>query len=859
MPLTSAEMAAIAAATAAAGQSDGSGHIVPGGTQIVQGGGTLNGYEGDDSEGGWYNWIDDIFGSGAGSTGGGTGGYGGTSGGGGGTSGGGGGAPWYLNPQLIGGVAGLVGGGLGAIGTQNQQQLTNQQLQAIAAQRSARDFIAYLSSRGINFNELVRAHPEFITDWNRARAAGDTRDFETFAVAAIKAAPTNPIWDDIANSTIGSGAQNTTLPAWAVDAQGRPLQPSLLNSLVGIYSGTQGGAARPTTTGIRRDVGHGENVQNPATSNALPAAPTNNFPVVTLAGGNPPDSNGPIAGLATTANVEALFASNPALKAEIVNNMAGGDDTRSPEQWLVDHITQTEAGAGGGTFTTALRQSIAQRFPSTATPPTGPFAPPATPAASTQPGAAGTGNNTTLDPAITALIAQATGAAANIFNGQFLDEARAGLAPVQAARTAQAAAQLARINEQRDLSGQLRDTELNGLSNVTLNRVQGAANILGANVTGAGEIRTAAERAAQMENEANVTRLAQLLGVRREAAQAIYDATSTGAAGVRDARNRGAEDIYGAELLSADTYNEAQRAALARSLTQQTARRLRQGYSGGSSGSNLGEARLTAEYFQRGAGARTAAGVGRATRLSDSGVGYATDMGRAGVGRATTIGQANEQDSMAQLQAAVQLANRLGLAGTNFATSVAGSRTGYATSMAGINEADAIGRLQAQADDARRRLTYLTSDADIARAKADEQNALDGLNLIISNQNRQTSSIGLPFQLANSDLALRTNLANQPYADIDALMRRLSSFGINQSGGANLTTATPQPVINNTQIAGGVLAGLGSAIGSYGNNQTLAQAIAQFGGGGTTPRPASTTPNSGGNYLNSLFIPTPRT
>jgi len=301
--------------------------------------------------------------------------------------------------------------------------------------------------------------------------------------------------------------------------------------------------------------------------------------------------------------------------------------------------------------------------------------------------------------------------------------------------------------------------------------------------------------------------------------------------------------------VSADTYAQSNEQALARMLAQQEATRRRQGFGGGSSGSDLTRARLTADYIQKGAGARAAAGVGLQGRLSEAGVGYATDVGRAGVGRATTLGQASEADAAAKLNAAVSLARSLGLTNTNYAANVGNAGVTRAGSLASAGEADAIGRLTAQVDDARRRLTYLTSDADIATARADEKNALDRLNALIADQNRRTGSIGLPFQLGQGNLALNEAAANARYSDINALLRQLQNFSTTPASGPAITTPLPGSVLNTGQIVAGTLSGLSTAIGSYGQNNDLMAAIAAF--GRTNPTPANTSPATGfgGNYL----------
>lgn len=711
----------------------------------------------------------------------------------------------FSNPALISAVVGAAGAGVSASGTQAAQAAANRAAALAAAQQSANSLFNYLSSRGIDTQQLLKSFPEFETEYNRARAQGETRDFNTWLAAAMQAQPSHPIWDAIARPTVATGAQNTTLPAWALDANGNPLQPALLQQLVAIAS--KGGS--------------------------MPGG--NGLPVATISGPSVVDPNAPIGELATEQRIAQLLQSRPDLREQIVNNMAGSDDQRTPEQWLRDHITVTEAAAGGGTFTDALRSNVGAQNPQA----TGPIGP----GGGTSGAGTSTGGVTGLDPRITELISAATGTAEGIFNGSLRNELNAGLDPIAEARRRQAELEAAKVKEQQDLSAILRNTELGELGRVLAARTGGAESIYNASISGAAGVRDAGTAAAEAEHAAAVDKLAALLGVRREAAEAIYTASKEGATGLRTARETGAQGIYGAELTAADTYAESSQAALDRLLAQQSANRRRQGFGGGSSGSDLTKTRLTAEYLQKGAGARAGAGVNLAGRMSEAGIGYATDVGNAGVGRATTIGQANEADASARLQAAVQLARQLGASNIGYAAAAGSAGVGKATTVASAVEADAIARLTAIVDDARRRMGYLTSDADIAVAKADEQNALDRLNALIADQNRRTSSVGLPFQLAGMDLATKTQVNDQQYVELDALLKRINQFaGGAAAGGPSITVSTPSSVLNTGQIVGAGLSGLGSAIGTAAQNQKYLDILKGIGattGAGATAKPSS--------------------
>lgn len=659
----------------------------------------------------------------------------------------------------VGAIVGGVGGYLSASGTSEAQAAQNKAAAQNAASQSSQAWQNYLASRGINIQQLIAQFPDIQRSYQEALARGDKRDFDTWVYAALKAAPNHPIWNAIANPAGTAGAANTTLPAWAVGPDGKPLQPELLAQILGINSGAA----------------------NPATA--------------------------PAASIATVQNAHAFLQANPQVVQELMD--AGvGTDGRSMEQWLVDHITTTEAQSGGGTFTDALRGFLTTPVSQGG----GAVAPG---------GPAGTGANTTLDPAIAGLIPRATETLGGVFDGTYLKQILDAQKPVADFRQAEAEAQAAKINEQRRASGTILDTELAGIGGVT-----------GARTAGAAGVYDAASNAASQVYQANVAKLADLLGIRKEAAQQIYDATVAGAGGVKDAKTTGAKDIYGQELLRADTYGQAANQALNRLLAQQGAERARRGFTGGSSGSDIVSARLMADYLQRGAGERATAGVNLAGRTADANVGYATETGKAGVGRATTIGQSNEADAAAKLAAAVDLAKSLGLAGVN-----------RATTLAGTGEQAAIAQLQAKVADATRRLSYLTADGDIAKANADLKNAQDALAAITSDQSRKIGAVGAPFSLAGLDLGLKKSLNDQQYTGIDSLLARLNSFTTNPASGPGLTTTTPGPVLNNSQILGGTLTGLGSTVSNASSNAELMALIKSLNLGSTTPAPTKKPDN----------------
>lgn len=707
---------------------------------------------------------------------------------------------WIAGATL---VAGIGGAALNAAGTSAAQSSQNKALAQNAASTNAANFFQGLAARGTNVQQIIKNDPRGSNFWPQqyaaAQAKGDKRDFDTWFVSAINASKSDPIWDLIANPAGTSGAANTTLPSWAVDSKGQQIQPALYNQLIQTANAKGDAAAASQKQAI----------------------------------------------------VNQWLTAHPDIKANWDADPEGfGNVYGSLENYALADFDGNATPEEKQTITTAAATS-----------------------SGTAAGAPGVGNNTTLDPRISALIGQSTGAAAKIFDDTYLKQTQDALDPIAKARAAEAAAQLAKVNEQRGLSGDLKNTELAGISDVLAARTAGAGGIYNASLASAGGVRDAGTAAANDIYDTNVAKLAQVLDVRLDAAKQIYDASMTSAGGVRDARNTGAagiydatktgaKDIYGAELGRADTYAQSAQDALGRILAQNTADRARQGFTGGSSGSDIVKARLMADYTQRGAGARADAGVnyqgrlsdagiGYQTRLSDSGVGYATDTGKAGIGLATTSGQSREQDAIAQLNAAVERAKGLGLINTNYATQTGQAGVTQAGTLASAGEQNAIAQLQAKADDARRRLTYLTSDADIAKANADLQNAQDQLTAITQNQNRQTGAVTLPYQLAGLDLATKSNLNSQQYSDWDELMKRLSSFNVGTAPTTVPTaTANPGAVLNGANIGGAAISAGATAAGNYLSNQQLIQLI-----NASKAPPATTTPSTPKNspFGDSVF------
>jgi hypothetical protein len=89
---------------------------------------------------------------------------------------------------------------------------------------------------------------------------------------------------------------------------------------------------------------------------ALPAQPTQSaVPTLpTLPTGSLPSTGVQTGSYITPENAQAYLNANPQVAQEIINNAGASMNGRTPAQWLVDHINQTEAAEGGGRFTNEL-------------------------------------------------------------------------------------------------------------------------------------------------------------------------------------------------------------------------------------------------------------------------------------------------------------------------------------------------------------------------------------------------------------------------------------------------------------------------------------------------------------------------
>lgn len=133
-----------------------------------------------------------------------------------------------------------------------------------------------------------------------------------------------------------------------------------------------------------------------------------------------------------------------------------------------------------------------------------------------------------------------------------------------------------------------------------------------------------------------------------------------------------------------------------------------------------------------------------------------------------------------------------------------------------------------------RELAGLKGGAGVTRATslggANEQDAVSRLGLLTDDINRRLAGTNLPAGLATNDLAIRQAGAASKYADIDAILSRLSSFKTNATPNS-LSTPNLSTPVNSGQILGGAISSAGSAYGDYLNNQNFLKAIQSIGGG----------------------------
>lgn len=713
---------------------------------------------------------------------------------------------WGLAAVAGAGIIGSVAGAsISASGTEEAQQLANQQAAANAAAQSSQAFSNYLSSRGINIQQLASSNPNVMAQFQ----ASGSGNFNDFIYNYLNANPQDPLWAEIANPSAGQ-SQNTTLPAYA-EINGQAAQPALAGAATGVFSDQQAStqaataaawaAQRPdlqanwnSSPGYQQAYGTFQNyVLADYQGNATPAQQAQINAQVTAAA-NP---------LAPTA---ATLAPQVNSANQVVGNLLNGT-TLAQQQAALEPAEQANATAASDL---ALQQQQQQT--------------------------ANTGINQAQLSGIAQLLATNTAGAQGIYG--------ATTAGAQGINTA----------------------TLQGLANLLGTQTAGAGAVEGATAGAAGGVQQAQIGAAQGISQADLQGIANLLGVSTQAAAQIFNASQAGAQG-----------IYGSQLTQADTYAQSAQQALQQALAAQQADRMRQGFVGSSSGSNLERAQLMATALQSGAGARAQAGVNLQQALAQAGITQATSTGAAqqtsaqqqlqdainlatatgaaNTGYATNVG--NAQITQAQAVAAAQAAEAQGQlqSGVNLATMLGGAGTQQAQTLAQANEQASAAQLAANTQLAQANSLLLPANVSIAEQQAAAQNAQASLALLQSGQAAQLGAIGAPAQLAQAGATANAAVNNTPYASIDALLNTLNAFSSAPASGAALTTSNPGSVINGSQIAGGALSSLGTGLTSTAQNLALTNAI----NGLKTPAPTTVTPASTNSNLGingSIFAPT---
>lgn len=703
-------------------------------------------------------------------------------------------------------VGALIGGGLGAIGglltgegTADAQQEANRVAAQNAATQSAQAFQNYLSSRGVNLQQVLAADPRGAQFWQNqyqnSVAKGDRRDFNTWLVAALQAAPADPIWDTIAHPTASTGAQNTTLPDY-VQIGGQAAQPVIADQAAKLFQGQQATnqAAQAAAISKSWQQSGGANLIN--VWNAEPDAYAklygtfDNFVLADYNANATPEQKSQIQGAATAAaggvNPQVLTEQQKLVNQNITNLLSGTN--------LNTQLTALQPALDARTQAAALQQKLIDE----------------------QRGANQNVNAVQLG-GLQDLLNTRTAGAGNIFD----------------ASTAAAHG--------------ISDASLTGLANLLSTRTTGANSIYDALLTGSGGIRDAQQAGAHGISDADLAGIAHLLSTREQGAKDIYGADLLSA----DTYAQSAQQALSRQLAE-QAANRARQGFIGTSSGSDLERaRLMAQYLQLGAGAR-GEAGVR---LQQGlAGSRTENAqlslkdaVDLATALAGANTGYATNVANAGTGRATSIAGANEQDSLGRLQT-----------GVNLATSLGGAGTTQATSLAQANEQAAAGRLGANTQLATSNAGLLNTNADIAKQQAVYQNAMDRLNAIIAGQKDQLTGSGLPNANASSTLAVNSAANQSIYDQLNALQKTLSSLTINNAGGPAVTTSTPGSVINGNQLGGGFLTNLGTAFGSSSSAADLMKIIGALGGsnnsgggggsgGAANPYPLGQTPVFMGN------------
>lgn len=670
--------------------------------------------------------------------------------------------------------AAAVGGGLAAYGTSRAQSAQNKAAAQSAATQSAQSFYDYLSSRGVNIQQIVANDPRgpnFWTDqYKIARQQGTKADFNTWLYQALKAAPSDPVWDTIANPTAGNGAQNTTQPSY-VQIGGQAAQPVIAGLAGQIFQNQTNGTANLPPELQQQTLDAQFAAANPGAIewyNGLKASPqgfngTLADAVKVWYAQNPdavPDQLD-TAYLSATSQLQAKTAQAATLNQQQaavnqnVTNLLNGSNLAAQQAALQPALDARAQAA-------ALQQTLID-----------------------QQRAAAQNVNTTELTGLQDLANVRTTGAGNVYD--------ANVAAAQGVNSA----------------------TLAGLSNLLGTRQQGAQDIYGAATTGANQI-----------SAADLAGLQKVLAAQETAANNVYGAQLTQADTYGQAAQQALQQQLAAQqanrarqgFIGTSSGSDLERARLMATALQQGAGA--RANAGVSLQQSLGSAR-----------------TGNAQGQLQDAINLATAISNAGVNRATQLSSANEQNSMGQLQAGVNLANSLGNAGTTKASTIAGANeqlasgnlaanTQLATTNAGLLNANAdIAKQQAAYQNAIDQLNLLVNNQSQQLNASGLPNSVASSTIALQNQQNQAAYSQLTAYL-NSIAPLSINQSNGPQVVTSTPGAVMNGY---QIGGAALSSgASAAGSLYGGGSLASLLSGLGGSSGASGGGN-----LATSGSGGT--------------------------
>jgi hypothetical protein len=666
-----------------------------------------------------------------------------------------------ITGMVISGVASIGGSLLQADATRDAQKAANLANERAAARASTDNFTNYLISRGINpglsgIPGTSAALEPFMADlqaeFNRVKSTGlDKRTFQQWLSDFLRENPSSEPARALENTSV-----NTTLPL-GFTINEKPAEKTLYETLIGL---------------------------SPQFND-----PTN------------------ISVFAGRENVERFLAANPNDAAEIAAMLAENGDPRSPVEWTMAHIRETEKG--NGEFSTLLRE----------------FA---------------TGENAAIieraavPEGISNLQDQAETFAGGLFDGSALERELAALLPVEEARLALAEIERDRLIEQRERSADILNTESAGLEDLLRTRLGGADEIMGAERDAAGRLLGARTSTAEGLFGARNLTAEELFAAEELAARDLFGVRGTAAERQFDSLESGARGIYDADLNAAAIYDEATQLAVQDAIGRLDAQRARQGFAGGGSGDDLMRARVLAEGFNKSAGQRGEAGQSLAQRLAAAGAGRATDLGFADVEQSMSLGNSGVSRAGLLGDSRIGRATDLGFADVENAGLLGRAGVTRATSSSTSREANSAARMAAQVENARRLAMILDADGEAAVAGARLGNLGDRFDATQRDFNRTLENLLLPNRLFESRTATSDLASGRPFTDLDQVLDRLGNFRLNQSAPPAPVQPDINPVITTGQVAGSGLGALGSIGMDYFNTKSLINTLNR-GGSSTAP------------------------